>query len=229
MHERKDSRNSPVLAVAIFFSVTACKIEDPDPSPPASPDYTELVSISGSTFVQCSDLNYDGDISDPNEAFSLTISGFNIAKYETVYDLWYSVYQWALTNGYSFGTAGQEGSDGMTGAAPTSARNEPVSFVAWRSVIVWCNAYSQMNGLVPVYCSDAGLTTPIKDSTAADIDNPYVNWAANGYRLPTECEWQCAASWKGTDSSNSAFEWPASSGSYWTPFPIRQRSDRGLQ
>jgi formylglycine-generating enzyme len=201
-----------VLSVAIFFSVTACQIEDP------APDYSELVSVPGSTFVQCSDLNYDGDVIDPNEAFSLTISGFRIAKYETVYDLWYSVYQWALTNGYSFGTAGQEGSDGVTGAAPTSARYEPVCSVNWTSVIVWCNAYSQLKGLVPVYCSDSSLTTPIKDTTALNINDPYVNWAANGFRLPTECEWQCAASWKGTDSSNNAFEWPATSGKYWTPF-----------
>jgi formylglycine-generating enzyme required for sulfatase activity len=63
-----------------------------------------------------------------------------------------------------------------------------------------------MSGLTPVYCSDAGLTTAIKSSTsgtygtsinttAGSFDNPYVSWSANGYRLPTEGEYQYAASY----------------------------------
>jgi len=204
-----------LIAFSVILVINGCSKNDQNPS---TSDYSELVSVPGGTFAKCSDLNYDGDVADPEEAFSLTISGFRMAKYETVYDLWYSVYQWAIINGYSLSTAGQEGYGGATGAAPTSAKYEPVSFVSWGNVIVWCNAYSQMKGLVPVYYSDASFTTPIKDSMAGSIDDPYVNWAANGYRLPTECEWQYAASWKGADSSNNAFEWPASSGKYWTPF-----------
>jgi len=130
-----------------------------------------------------------------------------MGQFEVTYYLWYTVYQWAIANGYAFANAGKEGNDGTVGAAPTSAKYEPVTTVNWRDAIVWCNAYSQMEGKTPVYCTTSGLTTPIKNSqdgsygssvntTQGSFDNPYVNWNATGYRLPTEGEWQYAASYK---------------------------------
>ena len=134
--------------------------------------------------------------------FIHNISAFSIAKYEVTYELWYTVYQWAIANGYTFANAGIEGNDGTAGAAPTTAKYEPVTTVNWRDMIVWCNAYSEMSGLIPVYCTNAGFTEYLRMSTNNNIikttsgseDNPYVNWSANGYRLPTEGEWQYAAS-----------------------------------
>jgi formylglycine-generating enzyme required for sulfatase activity len=138
-----------------------------------------------------------------------------MGKYQVTYDLWYTVYTWAKANGYTFQDAGAEGSNGTAGAAPTTAKYQPVTGISWRDAIVWCNAYSQMTGQTPVYCSDSGFTTPIKDATngaygssinttAGSFDNPYVNWSANGYRLPTEGEYQYAASYQ--------------NGTNWTPY-----------
>jgi len=164
--------------------------------------YRETVSVPGGTFTQ---QTTDGG------SFSHTISGFRLGKYEVVYELWYTVYQWASTNGYYFANAGREGHDGTVGAEPSGAKYEPVTQINWRDAIVWCNAYSQMDGKTPVYCSDAGFAMPIKDSrdgsygssmntAAGSFDYPYVNWNETGYRLPTEGEWQYAASYKnGTD------------------------------
>jgi formylglycine-generating enzyme required for sulfatase activity len=167
--------------------------------------YSELVPVSGGTFTQ----------TDGTNSFSHTVSSFEMGKYQVTYDLWYTVYQWAAANGYTFQNAGKEGSNGTAGAAPTAARYQPVTMVNWRDCIVWCNAYSRMYGLTPLYCSDPGFTTPIKDSTngaygssvnltAGSFDNPYVNWSADGYRLPTEGEFQYAASYI--------------DGSSWTPY-----------
>jgi formylglycine-generating enzyme required for sulfatase activity len=127
--------------------------------------------------------------------------------------LWYTVHQWAIANGYTFANAGKEGHDGSAGASPTAAKYEPVTKVNWRDCMVWCNAYSEMAGLGPVYYTDSGYTTVLKASsnsggsvntTPGSYDNPYVNWNATGYRLPTEGEWQYAASYQ--------------DGSTWTPY-----------
>jgi formylglycine-generating enzyme required for sulfatase activity len=174
------------------------------PTPIAS--YIDLVSVSGGTYTQTDTLSH---------SFSHTISAFKMGKYQVTYDLWYKVYQWAIGNGYTFANAGKEGNVGTAGAAPTTEKYQPVTTINWRDAIVWCNAYSQEMGLIPVYCSDSGFTTAIKSSangsyattintTAGSFDNPYVNWSANGYRLPTEGEYQYAASYK--------------DGSSWTPY-----------
>jgi formylglycine-generating enzyme required for sulfatase activity len=168
-----------------------------------------FVSVPGGTFTQTDETG--------TNSFSHIISAFKIGKYEVTYELWYAVYQWAIlpAQGYAFANAGTEGNDGTPGAAPTAAKFEPVTTINWRDAIVWCNAYSQMTGLTPVYCSDAGFTTPIKNSTdgvygssinttPGSFDNSYANWSASGYRLPAEGEWQYAASYK--------------DGSSWTPY-----------
>jgi formylglycine-generating enzyme required for sulfatase activity len=126
-------------------------------------------------------------------------SAFWLGKTEVTYELWNTVYTWALTNGYTFSHPGLKGSDGAVG----KTTNHPVTTVSWRDAIVWCNAYSLKSGLQPVYYTDAGYTIPLKScnndavssttKTAGNEDNPFVKSNANGYRLPTSNEWELAA------------------------------------
>jgi hypothetical protein len=130
---------------------------------------------------------------------SLNLSAFQIAKYETTYELWYTVKTWATARGYTFANKGREGADGhsgnygsplLDGTSPSDDRLEPVTCVSWRDAIVWCNAYSEWVGKVPVY-TYGGVT--LRDSTnVTACDSVQVN-ASSGYRLPGVNEWMAAA------------------------------------
>jgi formylglycine-generating enzyme required for sulfatase activity len=158
--------------------------------------YKELVSVPGGTFTQTDEYN---------TSFSHAISSFKMGKYEVTYELWYIVLHWAILPGhdYKFQNAGQEGRNGAAWA-PTDAKHQPVVWINWRDVIVWCNAYSELQGLIPCYTYQGVVIKDSRNANASACDNAVCNWENNGYRLPTEGEWQYSASYI--------------DGSSWTPY-----------
>ena len=132
---------------------------------------------------------------------TIQITAFNIGETEVTYELWHAVREWAETSkGYTFFNKGREGKDGKDGAAPGVNKNHPVTYINWRDAVIWCNAYSEATGKTPVYYEDSGFTKILKTSQGQEVspedgmaEKASVKADANGFRLPTESEWEYAA------------------------------------
>jgi len=111
-----------------------------------------------------------------------TVSAFHMSQYEITRAQWTAVTGWAdpSDTGSSTGTS------------------DPVQMVSWYDAIAFCNKLSLLEGLTPVYAVGVVNFTALTYAqipTAGDAawDAATANWAANGYRLPTEMEWMWAA------------------------------------
>jgi formylglycine-generating enzyme required for sulfatase activity len=103
------------------------------------------------------------------------VADFEIGKYEVTWGEWKEVRAHAIANGYD-----------LTGVGNGTATAHPVQQVSWYDVVKWSNAKSEMEGLTAVYTVNG---TTYKTGEVA----PTVNATANGYRLPSEKEWEWAA------------------------------------
>ena len=136
---------------------------------------TNMVLIPASSFTMGDNLDGESDAT----PVSVTVTAFYMESNLVTFSQWQLVYNWATNAGYCFDDFG-------SGKEP----NHPVQSVNWYDIVKWSNARSQQEGLTPVYFVDEGLTQVY---TNGDVDAVYANWTANGYRLPTEAEWEKAA------------------------------------
>ena len=144
------------------------------------------------------------DYAAPIRSTTWSTPGFSMGQYLVTWELWKFVFDHAEAGNYRFINLGNQGVDLATIGDRQPFGNElnPVALISWRDAVVWCNAYSEMDGRAPVYRDSAG--EPLRDSRVMveRLIDPSAMIGKNGYRLPTPDEWEYAG--RGANPSTSA-------------------------
>ncbi|MFN4081874.1 MAG: SUMF1/EgtB/PvdO family nonheme iron enzyme [Saprospiraceae bacterium] len=152
-----------------------------------------MVFIRGGTFrMGCTSEQRDCD-GDDSPTFEATVSDFYLGRYEVTVrefkafvdatgyqtDAEKKGWSYVCTDSWEKKAGVNWKCDAKGNIRPASEMNHPVLHVSWYDAVEYCNWLSERAGLRKVYTISGGKVV--------------ADWNANGYRLPTDAEWEYAA------------------------------------
>ena len=193
---KKITKILSILAVFAFaFSFAGCSSGDDDSNNYSGSGASSSGQVS-ENFVKIPAASIDGTETwtPESEVFisgrKLEIASFYMSDHEVTR----GEYKALMGSDPSTAEAYDKDGNELTG---DDAKNNPVNNVSWYDALVYCNTRSIKENLTPCYAI-GGKTNPsewgeVPTSQDDTWDAAICDFTADGYRLPTEVEWEWAA------------------------------------
>ncbi len=182
MLARDDSAKAPIM----FYSrEPGVRLSDGLNSLKTAKDMWQMVRVEGDTFQMGSLV---GDV-DQKPVHQVTLGSFLIGKYEVTVGEFRSFVEATRYRTQAEETGGgyvwngrawkKDGNTTWLNPGFVQTERDPVTVVSWNDAAEYCNWLSWKEGIQPAYRKSG--------------DNYYLDWTRDGYRLPTEAQWEFAA------------------------------------